>query len=204
MSEKSERRRLDQKQALILAAERRVAAEGEAGLKARELARDVGIAVGAIYNLVPDLVELRFHVTLRTLERLDQALAEGAASAPPGDPVETLVGIARGYLAFARENHNLWRGAFAYLGPEGRVVPDWLVAVQMRLFGRVLAPLEILMPTASSEERRIFAHTLFTAAHGVIDMGLQQRIFAVPRAALEDQLTFLLRAICGGLKDGAG
>jgi AcrR family transcriptional regulator len=199
MSEKLDRRRAAHLEALILAAEQRIAAEGINGLKARELAQDVGIALGAIYNLVPDLVELRFHVTRRTLQRLDAALSDVVKSAPDHQPIETLIAIAHGYLRFAEDNHNLWRGTFEYLGPESRPVPDWLLAEQIRLFQRVLAPLGELMPRATSEERQLFARTLFTAAHGIIDMGLQSRIFAVPAASLEGQLDFLLRAICEGL-----
>jgi AcrR family transcriptional regulator len=199
MLEKSERRREAQKEALILAAESRIAAAGTAGLKARELAQDVGIALGAIYNLVPDLIELRFLVTRRTLQRLDAALAEAEAAVSPEKPVERLIAIAHGYLRFATANHNLWRGTFEYLGPDARKVPDWLIEEQTRLFARVLAPLERLMPLAAAKERQLFAHTLFTAAHGIVDMGLQERIFAVPVEALEAQIAFLLRAICAGL-----
>jgi AcrR family transcriptional regulator len=199
MSRSVDERRAQQKEALILAAERRIAAEGSAGLRARDLAQDVGIALGAIYNLVPDLVELRFHVTVRTLRRLDIALEKAASAVPPGDPVAVLIAIAHGYLGFAEDNQNLWRGTFEYLGPQSRSVPEWLVVEQTRLFQRVLAPLAILMPRTTAQERQLFAHTLFTAAHGIVDMGLQQRIFAVPKEALKGQIAFLLRAICDGL-----
>ncbi len=202
MSSKSEERRATQKDALILAAEKRIAADGSAGLRARDLAQDVGIALGAIYNLVPDLEELRFHVTLRTLRRLDAGLEHAALSVPDSRPVDVLTAIALAYLGFARENHNLWRCIFDYQGPGGRAVPDWLMVEQKRLFQRVLTPLAQLMPRSSAEERQLFARTLFTAAHGIVDMGLQERIFAVLPEALESQLAFLLSAICHGLDPG--
>ena len=40
---------------LIQAAERSIAAGGLAGLKTRELAREIGVANGAVYNLVDDM-----------------------------------------------------------------------------------------------------------------------------------------------------
>jgi AcrR family transcriptional regulator len=204
MTVKADERRNKQRDALIDAAEQRIAADGLSGLKARDLALDVGIALGAIYNLVPDLEELRFHVTLKTLRRLDLALEGAASRIDAKKPVAVLQAIASAYLQFARENHNLWRCIFEYQGPNSKPVPDWLMAEQTRLFARVLAPLSTLMPNATPQERQLFAHTLFTAAHGIVDMGLQQRIFAVPVAALDHQLSFLLEAISAGLSNGAG
>jgi AcrR family transcriptional regulator len=199
MTVKADERRASRKQALILAAEKRIAADGTLNLRARDLAEDVGIALGAIYNLVADLDELRFHVTARTLKRLDAELASGAESAKGQKPVFVLTAIAHAYLRFARDNTKLWRSIFEYQLPADRAVPDWVVAEQTRMFQRVLAPLSELMPASSPVERQLFAQTLFTAAHGIVDMGLQQRIFAIPPAAIEAQLAFILKAICSGL-----
>jgi AcrR family transcriptional regulator len=50
-------RREIQREALIDAAEAAIARGGLAGLKARDIAREAGCAVGAIYNLVEDMDE---------------------------------------------------------------------------------------------------------------------------------------------------
>ena len=68
--------------ALILAAERRIATGGLAGLKTRDLARDIGCANGAVYNLVEDMDELILRVGSRTLERLDASLIEAESEGP--------------------------------------------------------------------------------------------------------------------------
>src|SRR6478735_7707159 len=88
---------------LILAAEKMIADRGLAGLKTRELAREIGCANGAVYNLVADIDELILRVGSRTLGRLDASLteAEGRAAA---SAVETLVRIAIAYCDFAAEN----------------------------------------------------------------------------------------------------
>src|SRR4030088_3339027 len=85
-------RRQKLREALILAAERAISAGGLAGLKTRELAREIGCANGAVYNLVEDMDELILRVGSRTLARLDSALA-GAESNGPASPTETLVRI---------------------------------------------------------------------------------------------------------------
>jgi carbamoyltransferase len=50
-------RRIKLRKDLILAAERSISAGGLAGLKTRELAREIGCANGAVYNLVADVDE---------------------------------------------------------------------------------------------------------------------------------------------------
>ena len=89
---------------LILAAERSIHAGGLAGLKTRELAREIGCANGAVYNLVADMDELTLLVGARTLARLDAALI-AAESDGPALPVETLVRIALAYCDFAAHRY---------------------------------------------------------------------------------------------------
>src|SRR5437016_11571637 len=104
-------RRAKLRESLILAAEKSIAAGGLAGLKTRDLAREIGCANGAVYNLVEDVDELILRVGSRTLTRLDAALsaAESEAAAAPND---ILVRIALAYCDFAAENLELWRALF--------------------------------------------------------------------------------------------
>src|SRR4029453_756479 len=96
-------RRAKFREELILAAERSIAAGGLAGLKTRELAREIGVANGAVYNLVDDMDELILRGGSRTLARLDACLTS-AESNDPASPRETLVRIALAYCDFAAEN----------------------------------------------------------------------------------------------------
>jgi AcrR family transcriptional regulator len=112
-------RREKLREALVLAAERSIAAGGLAGLRTRELAREIGCANGAVYNLVADMDELILRVGSRTLHRLDALLteAESEGSASAG---ETLVRIAQAYCDFATENIGLWRALFEHRMQPGR------------------------------------------------------------------------------------
>src|SRR5262249_39811485 len=111
-------RRAKNRERLIEAAERSIAASGFAGLKTRDLASEIGIANGAVYNLVEDVDELILRVGSRTLARLDAALT-AAERDDPSDPVDKLVRIAVTYCDFAAGNLQLWRALF-----EHRMVPD--------------------------------------------------------------------------------
>ena len=102
-------RRAKQLEDLIAAAEKAIAAKGLAGLKSRELAARIGVANGAVFNLVDDMDELVLRVGSRTLARLDTALTAAESDGSPA-PREALVRIALAYCDFAAQNLGLWRG----------------------------------------------------------------------------------------------
>src|SRR3569832_724241 len=150
---------------LILAAERMISHRGLAGLKTRDLAREVGCANGAVYNLVADKDELILRVGSRTLLRHDEALSAAESAGEPVPP-ETLVRIALAFCDFAAENLQLWRALFEHRMQADKVVPDWSVADQMQLFHHIHKPLAALFPKRGSEELAITARSLFSAVHG--------------------------------------
>src|SRR4051812_21781915 len=133
---------------LILAAERTIAGRGLAGLKTRDLAREIGCANGAVYNLVADVDELILRVGSRTLRRLDEALSAVERAGEPS-PRETLVRIAIAYCDFAAENLQLWRALFEHRMEADKIVPDWSVDDQMQLFRHIYLPLALLLPRRS-------------------------------------------------------
>lgn len=195
-------RRERQRAQLIDAAERAIAEKGLAGLKARELAQEIGCALGAIYNLVADMDELVLRVGSRTLTRLDAALsaAEGEdAPSSANEAADRLVSVALAYSAFARDNLQLWRVLFEHRMVEGAVVPDWAVSEQMTMFRHILEPLSVLVPERSEPERMLMSRTLFSAVHGVVAIGLEEKLIAVPRRDLDRQIEGLVRLVCRGL-----
>jgi AcrR family transcriptional regulator len=183
---------------LILAAEQMIADRGLSGVKTRDLAREIGCANGAVYNLVADMDELILRVGSRTLHRLDQALSAAESAGEPS-PQETLVRIALAYCDFAADNLQLWRALFEHRMEADKVVPDWSVQDQMQLFRHIYQPLAALFPKRSREELGITARSLFSAVHGMVALGLEQKLVAVPRPALRKEIASLVRAMIDGL-----
>ncbi|QPF91087.1 TetR/AcrR family transcriptional regulator [Bradyrhizobium commune] len=183
---------------LILAAERMIADRGLAGLKTRDLAREIGCANGAVYNLVADVDELILRVGSRTLLRLDDALSAAENAAVPS-PRGTLVRIAIAYCDFAAENLELWRALFEHRMAADKIVPDWSIDDQMQPFRHIYKPLALLLPKRSPEELGITARSLFSAVHGMVALGLEQKLVAVPLPALRDEIAVLVRAMLDGL-----
>ena len=199
--DKAAQRRDEQRRRLIEAAERAIEAGGHSAIKARDLSRETGVALGAIYNLVADLDELFFRVASRTLARLDAALAE-ASEGPCRSREQAcarLVAIAQAYQRFASEHLNLWSALFEHHFADDKPTPDWSLADQLSLFRFILEPLRTLMPDAREEQRQRWAQTLFSAVHGVVTLGLERRIVAVPLDDIDGQLESFVRAVCAGL-----
>src|SRR6266704_6045627 len=178
---------------LILAAERSIHAGGLAGLKTRELAREIGCANGAVYNLVADMDELTLLVGARTLARLDAALI-AAESDGPALPVETLVRIALAYCDFAADNLQLWRALFEHRMAPNKPIPEWAIDQQMEMFRHIHRPLAVLLPTRSAQQRSVTARSLFSAVHGMVTLGLEQKLIAVPIDALRNEIAMIVRA----------
>ncbi|HEV2153982.1 TetR/AcrR family transcriptional regulator [Bradyrhizobium sp.] len=183
---------------LIQAAERMIADRGLAGLKTRDLAREIGCANGAVYNLVTDVDELILRVGSRTLLRLDKALTDAEGAGDPS-PQETLVRIAIAYCDFAAENLQLWRALFEHRMDADKALPDWSIEDQMQLFRHIYQPLTQLFPKRGAEELGITARSLFSAVHGMVALGLEQKLVAVPLPALRKEIAGLVRAMVDGL-----
>jgi AcrR family transcriptional regulator len=191
-------RRVKLREELVLSAERSISAGGLAGLKTRELARDIGVANGAVYNLVDDMDELILRVGSRTLARLDASLSAAEAQGPTS-PRDTLVRIAVAYCDFAAENLELWRALFEHRMTPGKPVPEWAVDEQMKLFRHIYQPLAELFPAQTPAELGVTARSLFSAVHGMVLLGLEQKLIAVPVVELRKEIAIIVGAMVDGL-----
>ena len=199
-------RRGELKERLTDAASRLIEAHGLASVKARPLAEKAGCALGAIYTVFPDLDALIIAVSARTLARLEAHLdaiaVEVAAEASPREAArQRLVAHALAYLDFAFAHRASWRALFEHRLPEGRRVPEWMVAEQARLFGRVEVLLGPLVPHMGVAQRAILARSLFSAVHGLVLLGLEEKLGVMPFATLREQVERLVSAMASGLEE---
>lgn len=199
---KSPERRNALRETLITLAERSIERHGLAGVKARDLAAEAGCSLGAIYNAVADLDELVLTVNERTLAAVEALLARPGHAEPSDDPAEAarqLVRLAQAYLHYAARNPHRWRALFDHRLPEGKALPDWYLDRQRRLFGFVEEPLRVLGQSLPPEAAALFARTLFSAVHGIVLLGLEEKIGSVSVSELEEQIALTITALCQGL-----
>jgi AcrR family transcriptional regulator len=199
----TEQRRAELRQALLEAAQRRIAADGLKGLKARALAAEANCAIGQIYNVWSDLDSLIIAVNARTLDELDELLTAAKAPAGPSPADEAravLLAQADAYLDFARHNRERWRAVFEHRLAGSQALPAWYREQQARLFSHVDRPLRLLLPGLPPAERAALGRSIFSAVHGVVWLGLEELL--APQS--HHNLRHHLRVIMGAIVDGLG
>ena len=190
------------KDALIAAAARSIETQGLAALKARTLADEVGCALGAIYNVVDDLDELVLLVNAQTLAALEQALADAGSQGRDDDwAIVQLVKLALTYLEFAAGHRRLWSVLFEYRMPQGRELPVPFQQALTKLFAYVEGPVAVLAPKTSEARRALLARSLFSAVHGMVALGLEEKLQSLPLSTLREQITTVVTALGHGLAD---
>jgi len=199
----TDQRRARLRDALVTAAEQAIAQQGLGALRARALAEEVGCAVGAIYNVVEDLDDLVLLVNARTLAALERDLVAADHAAEPAEGPDTaiarLVRMALAYLDFAAAQTPRWRTLFEHRMPSGREVPVWYREQQQRLFAYVEELLLELQADESRVRRALLARSLFSALHGLVVLGLEEKLQAIPLPVLREQVRFVVTAIGRGM-----
>lgn len=184
--------REDLRERLIDIAEARINAEGIAALRARDLAREAGCAVGAIYNVFADMNQLVLAVNGRSFLRLADEVRRSVAAQPDPDPMAQLVSMAEGYRAFATQSRNAWLALFDLRVTSESDVPDWYWQEMAGLFDIIATPLRQLHPNASPEALDLLVRTLFSAVHGIVLLGVEKRISGVPDDRVAQMLALLV------------
>jgi AcrR family transcriptional regulator len=197
ITENSKGRRDQMRERVLEAAEAVISTKGLAGLKARDIAARAGCALGAIYTVFEDLDELILGVNQRSLARLEAALArtEGA------DGEAELQRLAQAYLGYARDEEPRWRALFEHRLPPEKPLPDWYARDRDRLFALAEAPLASLLPNEVPAARKLRARTLFSAVHGVVVLGLEEKLAPTSLRTLEAQLREFVATMACGLRE---
>jgi AcrR family transcriptional regulator len=203
-------RREQMKTALVDAAEAIIAKDGLAALRARDLAAAAGCALGAIYNAFDDLDAIVFAVNMRTLALLDRSLggalrhrpAAGRTNADDPD-LGRMIRLALAYIEFAAKNGPRWRALFEHRLRDDQTAPPWYIAEQNRIFQLVEAPLRAIRPDLAAGELAQLARTVFSAVHGIVSLGLEQKLGEIPARRLREQTAAIVTAIARGLRESA-
>ena len=172
-----------------------IAAKGLRSLKVRDVAEAADCSIGSVYNEFGDFDGLILTVNRETVEALTARLT----AVPSDDPVRQLHGLAETYLAFFTEHANLLRSLYEHRMEEDRPFPEDILLMVMRAFALMHDPLVRLMPKADPAEIALQARMMFSAVHGIISLGLEERMVAVPPDRLREQLPQFVDTYLAGL-----
>ncbi len=196
MVKKSTQRRKALRDRLVDAAEAQIAQGGIGAIKARDLARIAGCSVGAIYNVFDDLAALVLEVNGRTFRALGQQVAASQEGMEGCAPVDCLTRMSHAYLDFAVANTRLWQALFDVEMSTEMDVPVWYLEELARLFAHIRAPLARRWPERSDSDLELLTRGLFSSVHGIVLLGLQNRISGVPRDKIAAMITTVLQEVC--------
>lgn len=190
-----DRKKSLRRQTMLETARGRIAANGLISLKVRDVAEAADCSIGSVYNEFGDFDGLILTVNRETV----RALTERLAAVPADDPVRQLHGLAATYFAFAAERANLLRALFEHRMEDDRPFPEDILRMVMQAFALMHAPLVRLLPNRDAQDVALLARTMFSAVHGIISLGLEERMVAVPPEKLRQQLAQFVDTHLAGL-----
>ena len=172
-----------------------IAANGLRSLKVRDVAEAADCSIGSVYNEFGDFDDLILTVNRETV----RALTARLAAVPAEDPVRQLRGLAETYLAFAADHANLLRSLFEHRMEGDRPFPEDILRMVMQAFALMHEPMVRLLPGRDPEEVALLARMMFSAVHGIISLGLEERMVAVPPEKLRQKLAQFVDTHLAGL-----
>lgn len=190
-----DRKKLQRRTLLIEIARRLIATKGLRSLKVRDVAEAADCAIGSVYNEFGDFDGLILTVNRDTVSALTAQLK----SVPAEDPLRQLHGLADAYLGFATEHANLLRALFEHRMEDDRPFPDDILAMVMEAFALMHPPLLRLLPDRDPDDVAQLARIMFSAVHGIISLGLEERMVAVPPQLLRERLAQFIDTHLAGL-----
>lgn len=188
-------RRQDLTDRLITAAENLIATQGLGALRARDVARDAGCALGGIYTIFDDMDALALQVNARTFRVLGAQVTAAVEAERDGPPVNRLIAMANAYFVYARENTKRWQALFdTQLTADAGDAPDWYQGAVGQLFEIIAEPIRTLRPDLAEKDVALLVRGLFASVHGIVLLSVQSRISAVPAEDVPKVMETMLRA----------
>jgi AcrR family transcriptional regulator len=175
-----DRKKFKRRLLIVAAARDVIASKGLISLKIRDIAQAADCSVGSIYNEFGDFDGVILEVSRGTIKALDARLS----AVPSQDPVEQLLGLAEAYLGFAMEHANLLRALYEHRMQNDHPFPDDLLQMVVKTFALMYEPMVRLLPDQDPVEVALLARMMFSAVHGIISLGLEERMVAVPPQSL--------------------
>src|SRR5882724_4903735 len=190
-----ERKKTLRRHLMIELARGLIAANGLRSLKVRDVAEAADCSIGSVYNEFGDFDGLILTVNRETV----QALTAQLVAVPADDPIRQLHGFAATYLDFATEHANLLRSLFEHRMEENRPFPEDILIMVMQAFALMHEPLVRLLPDKDPAEVALLSRMMFSAVHGIISLGLEERMIAVPPEKLRQQVAQFIDTHLAGL-----
>lgn len=175
-------RRAALREKLVEATTARITSDGLSSLRARDLAGDVGCAVGSIYTIFKDLEAIVLEVNSVTFRDLGAHVTSSVKSHPETAYEAQLVAMGHAYAEFARMHPKRWSAVFDIEMSRTADVPEWYNDQVKALFMIIAVPLAKMRTDLEEADIRLLTRGLFASVHGIVLLSVEDRISAVAPA----------------------
>lgn len=180
-----------------------IAKGGSEALQARVIAKDVGISVGSIYNLVGDMDELHRLINSELLDELGMAgsgTVQNLDAKNVTDLRTRLLALAQAYFDFVDRNQNQWAALLAFNRSKTSAdTPDWYMVRLEMLFDIISDNLRNTPLGSDPEKCKIAARALWSSVHGIVSNSFVGREDALLRESTLEQIDILITFFVKGL-----
>ena len=174
---------------------------GPDAVKAREIAKALGVSVGTVYNLFGHLGELILRLNGQVYDELYGAVTTGLAAAVAADEDATgqMVALSNAYLHFVAENSGLWGGVLAYNRRSREAPPVWYRKKELALLGVIAETIKAFPGAADEAERDIATRALWAAVHGIVTISVARGGLIAPEDEVRAQMELVVRSVAARL-----
>jgi AcrR family transcriptional regulator len=196
----SAEKKLETMEHIVSIAERQLAKNGLASVSLRSICDEAGIRnTNSFYNHYKGMDDVILLVNSRTIKLLDNILAETVSANADKETAELFEKLAIAYLHFAIDYPHRFSALFEHQMKDQFTIPDWHLQEHYMLFRHVEAPLGFLNTDFGGDAPHALARTIYSSVHGIVQLGLQGRMIALPVHVIEQQLKFITKVIATGL-----
>ena len=192
----------EMREKLILATIDRLDASGISGVHARDLASEIGCAVGTIYNLVGDLDNLILLACARTLEEYQvyvtnyflEEKAKGVTN------LQLLEVLGASYVDFSSLHRLRWQAIFEVRYEEDSDFHQIYATGQRQLLSLIVDVLKDINADVDEKELADIGRALWASVHGITMMSVSNPRGALPREKILTQCNRIIHPVAASLE----
>jgi AcrR family transcriptional regulator len=193
----------DLRAALVAAGRELLAERGLHGFTLRECARRAGVTHAAPAHHFPTVGDLLAEIAATGFEDLSRSMAKFADAADPDDARGHLIGLGRGYVAFALSNPAVIRLMFRR--ETFTFTAERFVTAARTAFSALVQGVDGVLPAGSPEERGRLVEAAWSLVHGFATLVIDGQICKeeTDLAAINERAAGILEDWLRGVAPGA-
>ncbi len=196
MARRSDHSRQELRQMALEAAQEIIRQDGIGKLTTRRVAKRIGYTVGTLYLVFKDMDDLILAINADTVRELHSRIEHGVIA--KSDPVEQLREFSRNYLAYARENPNLWRLAFEFQSAPDTPFPE-VISREIDTIRQYLTDiLQQLSSQQSASDLRVQVAAFWAGIHGICHLTVTDSLKVAGVESVQAVLDRQLEAFMAG------